>query len=359
MRIGTIVFGTDTGLGNQTKAFYDHMAPYKSLLVDLKKFNGMEVHSDWYTTGNVRRTAGIPLRDDFEWLIDGVDILFFCEAPLNYQIYDMASRRGVPSVQQYNYEFLDFLNDDTLTRPTIFAAPSVWRQHEVESKFGKESVRLLRVPVDLSKLHFRPNAEEVPTVVHIVGRAATHDRNGTLDYLDSIKYLPTNFRHIIYAQNTTPTANRKIQEYTGHYQYNVELRGNVTSYAELYSEGDVLVLPRRYGGLCLPMQEALSAGMPVIMTDISPNNEVLPKEWLVPATVQGAFTGRSPIEVYEVKPEELAAKIRSVIQEKDSLISHKSLARELARGISWDVRKNEYLSLFHELTTNNGDINTA
>jgi glycosyltransferase involved in cell wall biosynthesis len=35
---------------------------------------------------------------------------------------------------------------------------------------------------------------------------------------------------------------------------------------------DVLVLPRRYAGLCLPALEAMADGCPVIMTDAPPQN---------------------------------------------------------------------------------------
>lgn len=38
-----------------------------------------------------------------------------------------------------------------------------------------------------------------------------------------------------------------------------------------------MILPRKYAGLCLPMNEALMSGLPVIMTDIEPNNVILPK----------------------------------------------------------------------------------
>jgi hypothetical protein len=44
------------------------------------------------------------------------------------------------------------------------------------------------------------------------------------------------------------------------------------NYLDQYKDGDVLVIPRKYGGLCLPMQEALAHGIPVIMPDIEPND---------------------------------------------------------------------------------------
>ena len=48
----------------------------------------------------------------------------------------------------------------------------------------------------------------------------------------------------------------------------------------MYSGFDAMVLPRRYAGLCLPMNEALMSALPVFMTNISPNNAILPPKWL-------------------------------------------------------------------------------
>jgi len=68
-------------------------------------------------------------------------------------------------------------------------------------------------------------------------------------------------------------------------------------------------MPRRYGGACLPMNEALAAGLPVIMTDVDPNNKILPKEWLVSASKKTEFMARIMITVYESNIQELADRL--------------------------------------------------
>ena len=42
-----------------------------------------------------------------------------------------------------------------------------------------------------------------------------------------------------------------------------------------------MIMPRRYGGLCLPLAEAMTSGLPVFRSSVSPNNE-LPADWLIP-----------------------------------------------------------------------------
>ena len=85
--------------------------------------------------------------------------------------------------------------------------------------------------------------------------------------------------------------------------------GNKLDQNELYSDFDVMIMPRRYGGLCLPMNEALCSGLPVIMTDISPNNRVLPKEWLVKSKVKMQFMTRTMIDCYMSDLKDLAERI--------------------------------------------------
>jgi hypothetical protein len=45
------------------------------------------------------------------------------------------------------------------------------------------------------------------------------------------------------------------------------------------------------------------------MGNISPNNDVLPADWLVPASNSGSFITRTEIDLYDVDPKALAAKI--------------------------------------------------
>ena len=114
---------------------------------------------------------------------------------------------------------------------------------------------------------------------------------------------------------------------------------------ELYGCGDILVFPRRYGGNCLPLNEALASGMPVIMPDISPNNHLLPKKWLVSATVREYFTPRTRVDVYQVNPAELAEKISYFT--KDNIQAESRKADEIADSISWERLKDKWMDVLY------------
>jgi hypothetical protein len=81
-----------------------------------------------------------------------------------------------------------------------------------------------------------------------------------------------------------------------------------TDPADPYADFDALILPRRYSGLCLPMNDALMSGLPVIMTDCAPNDLLLPSSWLVPAKVTGQFMARTMIDLYEADARELSVR---------------------------------------------------
>jgi glycosyltransferase involved in cell wall biosynthesis len=96
--------------------------------------------------------------------------------------------------------------------------------------------------------------------LHVGGHKARGDRNGT---------------------ETAIRASRKAQiPLTVTTQDRVRMAGrgvtqprSVPDYWRLYDGHGVLVMPRRYGGLSLVVQEAMAAGLAVIMPDCSPNQD--------------------------------------------------------------------------------------
>jgi glycosyltransferase involved in cell wall biosynthesis len=109
-----------------------------------------------------------------------------------------------------------------------------------------------------------------------------------------------------------------------------------------------MVLPRRYAGLCLPMNEALISGMPVFMTDVSPNNQILPGKWLVESKKIGEFKTKSMVNIYEANPERLANMIDKYI-EGGNINDYKNKAVEIGfNNFSVEVLKDKYLQIINE-----------
>lgn len=347
MKIGLLAYSTDTGLGNQTYSFYKHMKPHKTLVVDLEKLNHMPTHHERFTEspiGTVQVFQGIPSCQQMDWLTDDVDLVFICETPLNYCLMEKAKAKGVPVVLQYNYEFLDYLNRKDIEAPAVFAAPAIWHKKDVEA-LGIAPVLDLPVPTDVSDINFR-EISECRTIIHIAGKQAIHDRNGTITFIEAAVKCGNKFKFKIYAQQLDGTTETLIQK--AQQSIDLEVVRNVPNYADMYKDGDVLVLPRKYGGLCLPMQEALTAGIPVIMPDIEPNDYRLPKQWLVPAKRERSFMTRTQIDIYETDPNHLAFKMCQFADREFMSWSNKE-AIEIGKGLSWKSLQPYYQTVFEQI----------
>lgn len=344
MRLGLQVFATDTGLGTQTRALYKHLKPAKTMLVDLSQYNHMPVHDDWYDV-NVR-TLGFPTNAEIDNFLDGLDVVMICETPLNYYLFSRARERGIRTVLQYNYEFLDYLTAgeerrQNLPLPDMLAAPTDWNIDHVRSTVGhRAEVSELPVPVDTDELPQRTIAH-ARRFFHIAGRSAVYDRNGTLNFIAAAKLAaPTmpGAEFILFMQQ--PNDDIKLALANAPMIRRV---WNVLHPSDMYQEGDILVLPRRYGGLCLPAQEAVGCGIPVLMTDISPNNTWLPADWLVPikSGIQ-QFQARCPIDVYSVDLGALADRMVALYNDDVAVVAMHEQAKQMATQMSWEALMPRY-----------------
>lgn len=349
MKIGLLAYSSNTGLGYQTRDFYKNIPCEKVLIADISKYNNMPVDHSWCPKARI--SDGIPTAKDCEWLVDGVDVIFMAETPLNYHLLSYARSKGVKTVNQYNYEFCEYFRTPSLPYPDVMASPSTWGMDEV--KRVHSNVVFWPMPVDTLEIKPR-NIAKVKTFVHILGRPAAHDRNGTILFIDAAKILGKKYKYKVYMQ--MPKEHRTWEYYEPIAQainsaqkelgLQLEIITDTPNNMDMYKEGDIFVLPRRYGGNCLPLVEALAHGMPAIMPDINPNNNILPKEWLVEAEKETSFKTSITVEVYKTNVEKLSAKM---LEMGKGISKHSSKAKEIALNLSWEKQKDIYMKRFEDL----------
>jgi hypothetical protein len=110
-----------------------------------------------------------------------------------------------------------------------------------------------------------------------------------------------------------------------------------------------MVLPRRYAGLCLPMNESLMSALPVFMTNVSPNDHVLPNRWLIKSKPIETFRTKVRIELFEADSIILAQTIDDYINNKNKIIE-KEKAFELGyNNFAPDNLKNTYLNIISHI----------
>lgn len=336
--LGIMVRSDYSGLGNQTRRMVELIRPERVVLIDSSSFSpNSEQHPEWYDSFSGYTIKGFPTDADCYKFLRGLTHFICCENPMNTNFYKIAKSLGVKTFCVVNYEFLDTLNRPNMIEPDYFIMPSYWKIDEMHKKYGHERVIYLPPPLDLNEFkeareeNMRRNGSTLK-LLHVVGTLAAHDRNGTLDLIRALSHTSQNLSLTIKSQQLLPS------EYMSNDRRISYRFGNEPETQNIYKDFDALILPRRFGGLCLPCNEALASGLPVIMPDISPNNQLLPKEWLVKAAWAGQFQARVPIDYYSIKAEDLAEQIGWLAHQ--DLSSLKIEAMDLAhREFSESIRE--------------------
>lgn len=331
------------GLAIQTGEFFRNMRPAATLVVQIGDLTPYEERPETYEGHGldvrVARWDGHRLSDDaVNWLVESSDAIYTAETVYDFRVIELARRRKVPVVVQGNFEFLRWLIEAKLPRPDLFLAPSRWHIEDWPAP-----VRLLPFPVARDRLPFRLRTE-ARTFVHVAGHRAMQDRNGTRLLLQALHHIRSDVRVLIRSQSrlgTVRTPRRARVEIVCE---------DVADYTSLYEGADVLLAPRRYGGQSLPMNEAQSAGMPVISLDVEPQRAFLPSESLVPARRTRVIACQSgTIECHDTDPSLIAAKIDELAGDPALVERLSKEADAYAHSISWEVMAPRYRALFESL----------
>lgn len=327
MKLGILAYGTKTGLGYQTYSYYKHLNPHKTLQIDLSPLNGAKQY-EWYS--DPQRVEGYPQDKDLREFLKGLDTVLMAETPLNYNLYSIARELEVKTVTVHNYEFFDHFAKD-LPLPDVLISPSMWHYDDIQSFCDQNNIyhTYLHHPVDREELPFKQRIHR--EILHVAGKPAAHDRNGTWDFMSAVP------------DGRVVTQDSDLAERIRKYYSQCDVFTNIEDLRSIYEMGDIMVLPRKYGGNCLPLNEALSTGMPVIMTDITPNNHILPKEWLVPAKRIGEFYPRTRVDLYAVDKHALIEKVQEA-RNWDMEVESKK-ADEIAESISWEILKPRFMEI--------------
>jgi len=344
IRIGLLAYSSNTGLGVQTQEFAEHINPHRVLLVDLSTLNGMEIHHERFADFDCVITQGFPTIMDIDRFLTDLDVVFVCETPLNYLLFEMAHRYGVRTILQPNHEFNDYHNTKPRPIPDLFALPSPW----CYDALSYSNKILLPVPVAQEKFP-QQDITQFRKFLHIAGRPAVHDRNGTTETIAAFRALSGfDMTLTIRIQDATHAARLRAETID---EPNIIIDDtDIPNYWDAYAGFDCLIMPRKYGGLCLPMQEALGSGMPVIMTDVSPNNEILPADWLVAANRVGGFMARTKIDIFTVDTIALVDKVLAFYNMTSTDVAEtQQIARDLGTNLSWQNQKSKYLRVFDRL----------
>ena len=317
-----IARSTNRGLGIQTWEVYRHLEPERTLVIDHPN-DPYDRHPERFPDARTVRMAELD-EDAMAWLCDGVDVIYSAETFYSDLVPERARELGARTVMHGNFEFLRWIAHPDLVRPDAFWAPSTWQLAR-----WPEDTRLMLMPVASDR--FTPRERTgARRFLHLAGHPAMADRAGTRMVLRALRYVREKVEIIIRSQQPLrrPGASPNVT-------VRMEI-GDRGEYWEPYDEADVLLFMRRFGGLSLPLNEGLAAGLAIIAMDVEPQAEFLHHSGLIPArAVRHLRTAGGVIPTYDALPRALASKIDQLARGPELVqkMSQHSLA--YAHRISW------------------------
>lgn len=348
MKIGLFGARSDTrGLAQQTQGFAKWLDLSRVWGIDLTAEGLSPYNVDWspYIDSDAELTistrSAINETDVKHWM-EGLDVIIGAETFYTDPFCDWARDMGVRTVLQINPEFQVWHLPDAPrlikpSRPDVLIAPTTWLLDQMPG------VVHLPFPVDRTLFPFsvRKTAEHF---VHPGGHRAIQDRAGTRLVFAAARYTPKT-RITIRSQSELGLDSRRNRTP----ELTVEI-ANLPDSRDLYRDADVVVLPRRYGGQLLTVNEALSCGAPVVMLDREPE-----RNWggvvTIPSRVRKTMrTHFGALEWSDGAPQALARKIEELQANPERVEALSHAADSYAATIGWEVMKGKYMDLFKSMT---------
>lgn len=327
MRVGTVCYATDQGLGMLAKSFYD-----AGVITDvmLMKHRAYQNHPEWYPPGTHMFSSASFVGPAVDEFIDRIDTVLFFETPFDWSFPSRCKTRGVKTALMPMYEW-------SLRNPPhkfdVFLCPSL-----LDVDYFPDSPFLVP-PVDPSTWKLRKTATKF---LHNAGHIGHRNHKGTEELIQAIPMLDKDVCLTIRSQHL-----RRLEELVS--KYHVDHPGVTLEYGQiphhrLFDDYDVYVAPEKFNGLSLPLQESCAAGMLVMASDRYPANTWLPTDPLIPvygyhrACISSAYMG---FDEAEISPAAIAATINSWNGRDISELSMSG--KRWAVEHSWDVMKPKFM----------------
>jgi glycosyltransferase involved in cell wall biosynthesis len=304
-----------------------HLSPYPCDWSDYRQSTLSVHHIDTFTPDDVRA-----------WC-EGIDVVLGAETFYRPWVTSIFRECGVRSVLVCNVEFsAHVLADDWAPRPDVMAVATDWEMGRIPGAV------VLPHGVNRDRLPFRRRTE-AKTFLHVVGHSAAQDRQGSRILFEALTLVTHPMRVVVTSQRDLSVSHRPAR------CVDLEVRdADVPCYWALYDDADVLVHPRRYGGLSLPMMEALSSGMPVLMPDASPQNGPLPPGMLLPCATWRTLKNTSgEFPMHDIDPRALAATMDRLAATPSKVDCLSDQADAIAEQYSWPNLLPRYETLFLSL----------
>lgn len=333
IRIGMVVRCDVTGLGNQSQDWVSQLPVSKTLVVWVPY---KESFPQIYGKENSRICeAGFPSVGDIEWLLTDVDVVISLETPYNWSLISEAKKKGVKTIINPNYEWIP---RDIPEEPDLWLCTNILNYNTIQT----DNKVYVPQPINRDMFKFKKR-KKARVFLFNNGNGGAHGRNGLKEFLEAINFVKSDVKFIINSQVPVETV----------YDKRIELHQGEPNIQEIWKEGDVFVHLRKFGAMSLPMNEAMSLGLPILGINRDPENTYLPTELLVEP--EGKYVMRCREDVIDIEacsysPVKIAEKIDEIANTDISAYSEKM--NELADKWDWEKLRNFYIETFYNLVNN-------
>jgi hypothetical protein len=347
VRAGVIVRAEARGLGIQTRAVADALPADRVLYVEPQPASWPQ-HSELFAHHKVmhvfwRRGQLHPEREVRRWL-KGLDVVYTAESAYDPRLPVWCSAAGCALVRHANPEQLA---PDEVDGYTTWWSATPWRLEHMPA-----GTRVVPMPVD-RPAEFDPGFDEPRRpvrFVHSMGHFAQDDRAGTQIVAHAVKLLRSPCQLVVFCQDRRPQSPFKV---AGKGVEVVVRAGGVADRWDQFRGADVLVLPRRYGGLSLPSQEAMAAGLALVMPDVSPN-EVWPGPKIPTRRAWSSRMRCGPVDLHDADPVGLAEIMARLVEDRAELDKWKAESRAWAEANTWEALRPLWLDELESASSSPG-----
>lgn len=348
MNIGIISTWYERGASYVSKAYADLLSENNNIFIYVRDGEYVKNDEKWsdknVTWGWELFSSDIHFPHFKKWILDNkLNLLFFNEQR-DFEII-LKTKKAFPDIVIGSY--IDYYTQEMVPKFKFydFVICNTKRHYSV----FKEVTNCFYVPWGTDVNVFTPNERkehEKLTFFHSVGMSP---RKGTSKLVTAfIKgELYEKSKLILHTQvDISKIVNYSIEELE---RYNIEVIHKTVGAPGLYHLGDVYVYPTTLEGLGLTIYEALAAGMPVIITDCPPMNEVVTEKVGQLVTVDKYYTREDAYywPLAEVNGDSLCEAMKYYVEHQNEIKELQKKAREYAvKNWNWNDRKEEVNKIF-------------
>ena len=318
MALGMVVRDDNGGLGNLTYDVWRQLRPDVTVVVQVRPCRGEPHPARFEEAWTKTVTMPNPMtKRDWRKVAELADVWWTAETWYSPDAESVIAEAGGKSVLYAMPELFGGSDADVIWNPTGY----------MQAKMP-DRCRVVPMPCTVPD-RWDPRVR-VRRLLHLSG-GAQYDRNGTALLLEALRRVREPCEVLLHQPDTLHWVSpRDLRGMPDHVEVKVT-RDYVEGMSSLYRWSDLLVLPRRYAGLCLPAFEAFGHGLPVMMPNTAPQDDwpIVPVDAVAerPARMKG---GKVPM--VSVDPVVLARRLDAV----------------LSADVPWVVRESERVRTWAE-----------